>query len=62
MSAHPLTTFVFETFGRQFGALLLAGYGVEPGGKRGRLYLTVQDGGMEAGRVIELVAHPPLWR
>jgi hypothetical protein len=59
MSAHPLTTFISETFGRQFGELLLAGYGAEPGGKCGRLYLTEQDGGVEAGWVIELVARRP---
>jgi hypothetical protein len=35
MSAHPLTTFVYETFGQQFGALLLAGYGEEsPAGSK----------------------------
>jgi hypothetical protein len=60
MSAHPLTTFIYETFGRQFGDLLLAGYGAEPGGKCERLYLTEQDGGVEARWVIELVSrHPP---
>jgi hypothetical protein len=57
MSAHPLTTFVSETFGQQFGDLLLAGYGAEPGGKCGRLYLAERDGRVEAGWVIELVAH-----
>lgn len=59
MSAHPLTTFVSETFGQQFGDLLLAGYGAEPGGKCGRLYLTEQNGGVEARWVIELVARRP---
>jgi hypothetical protein len=59
MSAHPLTTFVSETFGRQFGELLLAGYGAEPGGRRSRLYLTEQDGGVKTRWVIELVAHRP---
>lgn len=59
MSAHPLTTFVTETFGRQFGDLLLAGYGAEPDGKRWKLYLTEQDGGVEARWVIELVARRP---
>lgn len=59
MSAHPLTTFVSETFGQQFGDLLLAGYGTEPGGKCGRLYLTEQDGGVEARWVIELVTRRP---
>lgn len=59
MRAHPLTTFVSETFGRQFGGLLLAGYGAEPGSKCGRLYLTEGDGGVEAGWVIELVARRP---
>jgi hypothetical protein len=60
MRAHPLTTFVSETFGRQFSDLLLAGYGAEPGGRRKKLYLTEQNDGVEAGWVIELVArHPP---
>lgn len=59
MSAHPLTTFVSETFGRQFGDLLLAGYGAEPGSKCERLYLTELDAGVEAGWVIELVARRP---
>lgn len=59
MSAQPLTTFVSETFGRQFGDLLLAGYGAEPGGRRRRLYLTEQDGGVQARWVIELAARRP---
>lgn len=59
MSAHPLTTFVFETFGRQFGDLLLTGYGAEPGGERRRLYLTESDAGDETGWVIEHVASRP---
>jgi hypothetical protein len=56
MSAHPLTTFVFETFGQQFGDLLLAGYGAETGGRPRKLYLTEEEGGAEARWVIELVA------
>jgi hypothetical protein len=59
MSAHPLTTFVYETFGRQFGDLLLAGYGAEPDGRRRRLYLTESEAGVEIGWVIELVARRP---
>jgi hypothetical protein len=60
MSAHPLTTFVYETFGQQFGDLLLAGYGAEPSGRRRRLYLTEAEAGVETHWVIELVSrHPP---
>lgn len=59
MSAHPLTTFVSETFGRQFGDLLLAGYGTEPGSRRRRLYITESEARVEIRWVIELVAHRP---
>lgn len=59
MSAHPLTTFVYETFGHQFGDLILAGYGEEPGGGRRKLYLTESDAEVETDWVIELVAHRP---
>lgn len=51
MSAHPLTTFVYQTFGQQFGDLLLAGYGAEPSGRHRRLFFIEP----EAGWVIELV-------
>ena len=57
MSTHPLTTFVYETFGQQFGDLLLAGYGEEPGGGRRKLYLTELDGGEEVHWIIELTSH-----
>jgi hypothetical protein len=60
MSAHPLTTFVYETFGQGFGELLLAGYGAEPGGSRRKLYLTESEAGAENDWVIELVAYRPL--
>jgi hypothetical protein len=56
MSAHPLTRFVYETFGQQFGDLLLAGYGAEPGGRRRKLYLTESEAGVETAWTIELVA------
>jgi hypothetical protein len=56
MSAHPLTTYVYEIFGQQFGNLLLIGYGAEPGGARRRLYLTESVDGAGADRVINLVA------
>jgi hypothetical protein len=57
MSRHPLTRFVYETFGQQFGDLILAGYGAEPGGGRRKLSLTESDEGAEAHWVIELVAY-----
>src|ERR1051325_9284137 len=56
MSAHPLTTYVYETFGRQFGDLLLIGYGAEPGRARRKLDLTDSADGVEADWVINLVA------
>ncbi len=59
MSAHPLTTFVYETFGQGFGDLLLAGYGAEPAGGRRKLYLTESEAGVETDWVIELVAKRP---
>src|SRR5437588_10828088 len=59
MSTHPLTRFVYETFGQQFGDLLLAGYGAGPGGGRRKLYLTESEGEAEAAWVIELVATRP---
>src|SRR5205085_10130514 len=60
MSAHPLTRFVYETFGQQFGDLILAGYGAEPGGGQKKLSLTEADEGTETHWVIEVVAsrHP----
>ena len=60
MSAHPLTTYVYETFGQQFGGLLLTGYGLEPGRARRRLYVTESEEGMETDWVIRLVtSHLP---
>lgn len=59
MSAHPLTAFVYQTFGRQLGDLLLAGYGAEQGGQRRKLYITESETGVEIGWVIELVARRP---
>jgi hypothetical protein len=59
MSAHPLTTFVYETFGQGFGDLLLAGYGAQPAGGRRKLYLTESEAGVETDWVIELVAKRP---
>jgi hypothetical protein len=51
MRAHSLTTFVYQTFGQQFGALLLAGYGAKLSSKHRKLYFTET----EARWVIELV-------
>ncbi|HST50609.1 MAG TPA: hypothetical protein VLJ61_01260 [Pyrinomonadaceae bacterium] len=56
MSAHPLTKFINETFGEQFGSLILAGYKAEPDGKRRRVYLTESEAGTETDWVIELVS------
>jgi len=55
MSAHPLTTFVYETFGQKFGGLLLTGYGAKPGRARRKLYFTESEGEREADWVIRLV-------
>lgn len=56
MTAHPLTTYVYQTFGRRFGELLLAGYGAEPGGSHRKLHFTESG----ARWVIELVGqHQP---
>jgi hypothetical protein len=59
MSAHPLTTFIYETFGQQFGELLLFGYGEEPSSKHRKVYLTESDAEGDADRVIELVSPRP---
>lgn len=59
MTAHLLTTFLYETFGQQFGDLLLAGYGEEPGGKPKRLRLTESKAEGETAWVIDLVGDPP---
>src|SRR5215204_1818038 len=57
MGAHPLITYVYETFGQQFGGLLLAGYGEEPGGAPGRIYVIEQAVGEETNWVIKLVTN-----
>lgn len=60
MSAHPLTAFVYENFGKQFGDLLLLGYGAEPSGRRRRLYINESEAGAETKWVIEFAArHQP---
>jgi hypothetical protein len=59
VSAHPLTTFAYKTFGQQFGDLLLAKYGAKPGGSHKKLYLTESKAGAETIWEIELVAHRP---
>lgn len=56
MNPHPLTIFVYESFGKQFGDLLLLGYRAEPSGRRRRLYLTESATGTEINWVIELIA------
>jgi hypothetical protein len=57
MIAHPLTRFTYETFGQQFGDLLLAGYGEKPGGGRRMLHLTESEAGARADWVIELIGN-----
>lgn len=57
MSTHPLTTFVYETFGQQFGDLLLAGYGEEPGGGRKKLHLSETEAGVETPNSRFLKSH-----
>jgi hypothetical protein len=59
MSAHPLTTFILETFGRQFADLLLAGYGAQPSTQHRKLYVTESVCGVETRWVIELVSRCP---
>jgi hypothetical protein len=60
MSTHPLARFTYETFGEQFGNLVLAGYGAESGDVQRSLRLTESGGGEETDWAIELVAlrHP----
>jgi hypothetical protein len=43
--SHHLTEFVRRTFGEQFGAVLLAGYGEEAALRESRLHLTEPTGG-----------------
>lgn len=59
MSTHPLTRFVYETSGQQFGDLLLAGYGAGPSSGRSYLRVTESEVGEEVAWVIELVALRP---
>ena len=49
-------TFVYETFGQQFGELLMAGYGSEPSGRHRKLYFTDLEAGVGTGWEIELAA------
>lgn len=56
MSTHPLSRFVYETFGQQFGDLLMAGYGAAPGGERRRLCLIESEVGVKTDWLIELVS------
>jgi hypothetical protein len=60
MSTHPLARFINETFGEQFGGLVLAGYGQGPGGGPVRVCLTESEAGTETDWVIEVTAlrHP----
>jgi hypothetical protein len=55
VSTHPLTIFVYETFGQQFSDLLMVGYGAEPSSRPSRLYLSELEAGAETKWVIELV-------
>jgi hypothetical protein len=55
MSTHPLTRFIYETFGEQFGSLVLVGYGTEPGNGQRRLHLTESED-EKTDWVIELIA------
>jgi hypothetical protein len=59
MSAHPLTTFIYETFGRQFGDLLLAGYGAEPEAAQAekKFYIQETQEGSERQWEIEVIAN-----
>jgi hypothetical protein len=59
MSEHPLTAFIYETFGQQFGDLIFAGYGARASGGRRTLHLIESEGGAGAAWVIELVATRP---
>src|SRR5437763_577690 len=56
MSTHPLTTFIYQTLGQQFGNLILAGYGIEPSNKDRKRYLTKLEDGVEIDWEIELVS------
>jgi hypothetical protein len=56
MSADPLTSFVSETFGRQFAELILAGCRAEPSSKRMKFYVTESDVGVETRWAIELIS------
>lgn len=60
MSTHPLARFIYETFGEQFGSLVLAGYGAEPGDAQRSLRLIESEEGEKMDWVIEMVAsrHP----
>jgi hypothetical protein len=62
MDVHPLTTFVYDTFGQQFGDLLLTGYGAEPEDKRRQLYVTELQAGTEINWTLEIITCRPLCR
>ncbi|MDT5270617.1 MAG: hypothetical protein QOH49_2803 [Acidobacteriota bacterium] len=57
MGAHPLITYVYETFGQQFGGLLLAGYGEKLGEAPKRIYVIEKADGEETDWVIKLVTN-----
>lgn len=58
---HHLQKFIRETFGEQFGALLLAGYGESGGHHELSLHVTESlGGGDEAGWVVEIAGTLPL--
>jgi len=54
--------FVYQSFGKQFGDLLLLGYGAESSNRRTRLYLSLLDAGANTKWVIELVARRSPYR
>jgi len=57
MNTHPTTEYIYHIWGQQFGALILAGYGLEPGNQDRKLHLTEVEDGVEIDWVIELVGN-----
>jgi len=55
VTAHPLTIFLYETFGQKFGDLISAGYGDEPNSRHQRLHITESKAGEAIHCTIELV-------
>jgi hypothetical protein len=58
MSEHPLVAFIYEAFGKQFGDLLLVGYGKEPTQQEASFEFTEMGEQGTVSWTVEVIAHP----